>query len=344
MPPPAGPAPTLFSKGNVLKCTLLEEASMADLSDPLRTTLDTLELDPRAQADRPYLISMLRRLGYTESQIEEYLQARGMAKAPVAEPAPPAARSSNDGREYRLVIPAADSQFTLAASDAPVAPRQDSPFDDLERLEFQADGEQDLERLEFQAEGEQDLEFESVVLDETTFSATGAGDGEAGPALDEAAAEWTEGGTEGVEPLGEGETLMELIDEPEPAPEAKPETKKERKAREALEALEARGQAAREALERLDARERTARDAREQADAAETWEPVEAEPDSGELFNLGREQSPVAAPRTRVRMQRVRATSSEDASNKVAGEGRTILKSIPVDIVERWGAPEERRK
>ncbi|MES2154300.1 MAG: hypothetical protein V4510_04115 [bacterium] len=46
---------------------------MATAVDPVRRTLDTLALDPSAATDRPYLESMLRRLGYSEHEIRAAL-------------------------------------------------------------------------------------------------------------------------------------------------------------------------------------------------------------------------------------------------------------------------------
>ncbi len=43
---------------------------MSARADPLRNTLDHLALDPGAKDDRRYLISMLRRLGYTDKEID----------------------------------------------------------------------------------------------------------------------------------------------------------------------------------------------------------------------------------------------------------------------------------
>lgn len=43
---------------------------MSARADPLRNTLDHLALDPKAKDDRRYLISMLRRLGYTDKEID----------------------------------------------------------------------------------------------------------------------------------------------------------------------------------------------------------------------------------------------------------------------------------
>lgn len=60
---------------------------MATQVDPLRSTLDHLALDPRARSDRPYLLTMLRRLGYSEAEIAMYL-----GEQPEAAPPPPPVR------------------------------------------------------------------------------------------------------------------------------------------------------------------------------------------------------------------------------------------------------------
>lgn len=71
---------------------------MATAADPLRRTLDTSTVDPQAASDRPYLESVLRRLGYTDDEIHAYLAGKGLPSqapapgapaAPVAEIAPP---------------------------------------------------------------------------------------------------------------------------------------------------------------------------------------------------------------------------------------------------------------
>jgi len=67
-------------------------------SDPLRRTLDTLHLDPNAAADRPYLESMLRRLGYSEAEIQAYL---GRGKA---EPAPATSTAPDQGDERLIEV------------------------------------------------------------------------------------------------------------------------------------------------------------------------------------------------------------------------------------------------
>lgn len=54
---------------------------MATAVDPVRRTLDTLALDPLAATDRPYLESMLRRLGYSETEIRAALHGTAMPTA-----------------------------------------------------------------------------------------------------------------------------------------------------------------------------------------------------------------------------------------------------------------------
>lgn len=46
-------------------------------SDPLRTTLDALALDPDAGSDRHYLVTVLRRLGYSEEEIRRVVGDEG---------------------------------------------------------------------------------------------------------------------------------------------------------------------------------------------------------------------------------------------------------------------------
>lgn len=63
--------------------------------DPVRRTLDTLALDPAAANDRPYLESMLRRLGYSETEIRAALHG-APAPAPAASKAAPAPTDGDD--------------------------------------------------------------------------------------------------------------------------------------------------------------------------------------------------------------------------------------------------------
>jgi hypothetical protein len=216
-------------------------------SDPLRSTLDNLELDPRSEADRPYLVAMLRRLGYTERDIEEVIRTGRM---------PAAAPAADDGlapaRDYRIVVPASDTRFAL---DSTGAAGTDSPFEDLERVEFE--------------DPAQDVEFETVE--------EGAGETEPAPA----------------EPTWEEAPVEELPLEEQAAAEPAPDGD--------------------EAL------------------------------DTAPIDTFGTAGTP-GVPKTRVRVRRVRAASKEEAERKVAGSGRSVIKSVPVDIVERWGAGEKGKK
>jgi hypothetical protein len=254
-------------------------ASSASSADPLRSTLDNLQLDPRSEADRPYLVAMLRRLGYTERQIDEVVRTGQM---PAEAPAP------DDGlappRDYRLVVPARDSRFELESAAPP--PATDSPFEDLERVEFEAPEEE----LEFETVTEEITEFEPAAPDERAAGAEGEDlqwqDADAGePAPEDAAWQTTE---EGAGPEGgEAEALEEAPPEPEPA-----------------------------------------------SGFEETPIDTFGNPDAV----AGGER------KTRVRVRRVRAASREEAERKVAGEGRNVIKSVPVDIVERWGANSDKAK
>lgn len=224
-------------------------------SDPLRSTLDNLELDPRSEADRPYLVAMLRRLGYTERDIEEVLRT---GKMPAAAPAQPDGLAP--ARDYKLVVPSRDTSFALESAGG--APATDAPFEDLERVEFESP--------------EHDVEFEPVeepVAAEPTWE-------EAAPA--------------------EGEEWQPLAAEEGAEGEAAEETEEQRALREQAE-----------------------------RDAAFAATPIDT---------FGDPDAQVAPSKTRVRVRRVRASSKEEAERKVAGKGRTVIKSVPVDIVERWGA------
>lgn len=226
-------------------------------ADPLRSTLDNLQLDPRSEADRPYLVAMLRRLGYTEREIEEVVRT---GKLPTAAPA-------DDGlapaREYRLVVPSGDSRFAL---DNVAGSATDAPFEDLERVEFEDPAD--------------DVVFESV---------------------------------------GEGEELQWEDAQEQGAPDER-----------AGEGLQ---------WEDTQAQEGTGEEAGE-------GQPKPGEPgfEEGSIDTFGNPDAVTATDRTRVRVRRIRASSKEEAERKVAGGGRKVIKSVPVDIVERWGPAGEKPK
>ncbi len=96
--------------------------------DSLRNTLDHLALDSRASEDRRYLVSMLRRLGYSDAEIEAEMGPldEGGSEGRVIEveyegPAPGADRSAA-GREttFQVAQPGDDGlTFRLSGDDAP---------------------------------------------------------------------------------------------------------------------------------------------------------------------------------------------------------------------------------
>jgi hypothetical protein len=147
-------------------------------ADPLRSTLDNLQLDPRSEADRPYLVAMLRRLGYTERQIEEVVRTGQMPDAAPADDglAPP--------RDYRLVVPARDTRFALDNTGSAAA--TDAPFEDLERVEFE-DPSSDVV-FETVPEGEEWLPAGQSAPDERAGEAgepgEAGGEGQAGEGLE----------------------------------------------------------------------------------------------------------------------------------------------------------------
>ncbi len=227
-------------------------------ADPLRSTLDNLQLDPRSEADRPYLVAMLRRLGYTEREIEEVVRTGKLpATAPVDDGLAPA-------RDYRLVVPSGDSRFAL---DNVGGSATDAPFEDLERVEFE--------------DPSNDVVFESV---------------------------------------GEGEPL-EWQD---------------------AEEQDAAGKKAGDGLQWEDTQAQEGGAATEGgASEGQAGEPGFEE---GSIDTFGNPDTATGANRTRVRVRRIRAGSKEEAERKVSGGGRSVIKSVPVDIVERWGPGGEKAK
>ncbi|HUR26534.1 MAG TPA: hypothetical protein VM327_11025 [Candidatus Thermoplasmatota archaeon] len=230
-------------------------------ADPLRSTLDNLQLDPRSAADRPYLVAMLRRLGYTEREIDEVVRTGVMpSQAPADDGLAPA-------REYRLVVPSGDSRFALDNTGAAAG---DAPFEDLERVEFE--------------DPSNDVVFESV---------------------------------------GDGEDLQWQDEDQPGAPDER--------AGEGLEWQDTQAQGEQDAARALE----------EEAAALRAAEPGFEE---GTIDTFGNPDAVGARAPTRVRVRRIRAASKEEAERKVSGGGRHVIKSVPVDIVERWGPGGDKAK
>ena len=234
--------------------------------DSLRATLDELKIDEHSAKDRPYLEAMLRRLGYTETEI------RAELGPPLEADAPPQDFATDDdiapSREYRLVIPARESAFAFESPTTIGGP--DSPFEDFERVEFE----------------------ESPALEETV--------------------EFSE--VSEMEPLAESVESVETV----------------------------------EALPEADTADAMPLEEFQEAPTQEFAEaPVEEltadEPTAVEDVSIDTFGGPDVStqPKTRVRMKRVRAKSKQEAESKVSSGNRRVIKSIPVDIVERWGGAEK---
>ena len=254
----------------------------ATRADPLRNTLDNLQLDPRSEADRPYLVAMLRRLGYTEREIDEVVRT-GVLPA-----APPVDDVLAPARDYRLVVPSGDSRFALDSGGAGAV---DAPFEDLERVEF----EDPSNDVVFESVGEgEELEWQD--------SESGAPDERAG---EEAGLEWQDAETAAPDERAAEGGGLEWQAPPDDEPAGQP--------------TEAEAEALRQA----------------------------AEPgfEEGSIDTFGNPDAVGPAHQaTRVRVRRIRAASKEEAERKVAGGGRHVIKSVPVDIVERWGPGGEKAK
>lgn len=251
--------------------------------DPLRSTLDKLQVDPGASSERPYLEAALRRMGYTEAEIKERLGV---------EPAKPT--------EYRIVKPVIETG----------ASRLQSPFEDI-AVSFE-----EPEPVEFDQVEAENAEFQEI--QDYSLPATEA-------------------------PLAE-EELLEFDVAFEEVPQAPDETagmeQKPVKGRRKgdlqwdEEQLPPPGE---EVADSLDF---------SPSSAANLESAARSAPQDYTIDTFGSSQSGAGAgdPRTRVRVRRVRASSRQEAEAKVAGKGRRVIKSIPVDIVERWGPGESREK
>lgn len=103
--------------------------TMDDRTDALRQTLDRLQLDASVKEDRQYLISMLRRLGYTEEEIEQELGPDPFD--PVVPPAPEPVEVMEDDTsgprvvEVEYVGGRSISEFEPVFRSAREAPKED---------------------------------------------------------------------------------------------------------------------------------------------------------------------------------------------------------------------------
>lgn len=344
-------------------------------TDAVRRSLDSRQVDAESE-DRPYLVSMLRRLGYTDAQIQDYLAGR--AEPGVSSAAPPAA------------VPAPPTPAPRAAQPSRAEPSPGEPRD--VEVEYTGPGLQDyrlVDPVEFFGEPARTDDGDLV-----EFQA-----GEAASAAEDA---WAEVAPDAAADVGsDGQPLVEFastpaaepeaawIPEPEPAPEPAPdEVEAPAPDLAAWEAVPEEPAAAPEPEEpvpeapappemqvieygdytlyhkddvqdgqpaRVYAFSKSAPgEGYEPADAVPDGYEVAENPETGRPFlrRLGEEDWGVAeaAPTTpgpagaageptrrRVRLKRVRAANREEAMRLVEREGGNPLASVPIDIEKRLG-------
>lgn len=409
---------------------------MATPVDPLRRTLDTHRVDPSAASDKPYLESMLRRLGYSDAEIAAYMSGSKPMPAGVAKPSLIPEDNTERHieleytgpglRQFNLVIGVDESEMPALAAgmeagtevfeggpsmeevDRLVAEGKLEDFDDWGEDGPKEDAVGSMSEVAEEDGGAPKLEAMEEEPDLTTPAGEGA------PAAEgEASAEGTtldlnlptpsgpptlpEKPGEAPEDFQVGENLVEFQETPvnEAVTEVVPEDA-------STEELRAQGWEVAPDLNE----EAPATAAADSTEDAGTWETVEAAPDAPFTYNdwalysrdelrgdqaqriyffskgapegaepagvpdgyevaenpdTGRpflrrvdemapadaepvdidtahpSAEPGAAPRKRVRIQRVRAASKEDALRKMQADGRNVIASMPIDIERRLG-------
>ncbi|HUR63424.1 MAG TPA: hypothetical protein VM241_02975 [Candidatus Thermoplasmatota archaeon] len=336
-------------------------------TDALRRSLDRREVAAESE-DRPYLVSMLRRLGYTDAQIQDYLAGRAEPGAPALPP---------------LAAPAAESEADVeaAAPPAPAGHAKTEPDHGEERdveVEYTGPGLQDyrlVDPVDFFGDDSALVEFQAE---------------EAAPseeAWDDGSETYKPG--EGEELGSDGQPLAEFEPAaPAPEPSWEPETvPAEAPVDDAAEQAELAEIARRQGLTWEDAQAqpqdqaihygdytlyqkddlRDGQPARvfafsktppgegyEAATALPDGYHVAENPETGRPFlrRTGEEDWGLAESagtgatgpqgggdpsRRRVRLKRVRAANREEAMRQVEREGGSPLASVPIDIEKHLG-------
>ncbi|HUR60835.1 MAG TPA: hypothetical protein VM286_00530 [Candidatus Thermoplasmatota archaeon] len=314
-------------------------------ADALRRSLDSQAVDAESE-DRPYLVSLLQRLGYTDAQIEDYLAGRAdPGAAPTRAPAgakPKAVRSSKahartepDHGEVRDV----EVEYTgPGLQDYRLVDPVDFFGDDSGLLEFQPAGagdaapEGELAWAEGDASGQEGL------------GETAAQDGETGPQLNA----WEDAGdaSEGGSAVDDGSSRQGLAWD-------------ETQAQDADQTIHYGDYTL---YQKDDLRDgQTARvfafsktppgEGYEAATALPEGYEIAENPDTGRPFlrRIGEEDWGLAGgnaagpegagdpTRRRVRLKRVRAANREEAMRLIEREGGNPLASVPIDIEKHLG-------
>ncbi|MCA1810628.1 MAG: hypothetical protein LC623_01290 [Halobacteriales archaeon] len=326
-------------------------------TDAVRRSLDAHAVDPESE-DRPYLVSMLRRLGYTDAQIQDYLAGRQDPGAPAAAPA---------GQSVASSPPSEVSSAPLERHAEP-EPAHTEPDHGEERdveVEYTGPGLQDyriVDPVDFF--GDQNLvEFEPAPAQESWETATGeelGSDGqplaeftpaaEAEPAWEDVPAEatWetpadpaTLAEAPSQEPAWEesaapAETGMQVIQYGDYTLYQKEEVRDGHAARVYAFSKTPPGEGYEAATE--------VPEGYQVAENPETGRPFlrrTGEEDWGlaEAAGIlpGGSEAGDGSGRRRVRLKRVRAANREEAMRLVEREGGTPLASVPIDIEKHLG-------
>ena len=395
---------------------------MATAADPVRRTLDEHKVASDAASERPYLESMLRRLGYSESEIEAYLTGRTPMPAglPKTEDEAREVEIEYTGpgiREFKLVVGVDASELPVGGEmeagtevfasgpsmeevDALVASGEFGDFDDwgdtgkpqgegaavasdLEGGEAPAEGEGGEALAEGAAPageeakpaenvpteftlGEGMVEFKETPLNEAVVEDVDpAQEAEAlrEPGGEVAALETGQFAPDGAEPLDAAEGAMDPDDLGGAAAQDAgfQEHTWDTQEGDGFEhngwRLYSRDELRGDQPQRIYFFSRDQPEGGEPAGVPDGYEVAE-NPETGRPFlrraQPGGEPGPVdidsagpgsdpgggpGAPKKRVRIQRVRAASREEAAKKMEAEGRNVLGSMPIDIEKRLGEP-----
>jgi hypothetical protein len=391
---------------------------MATAADPVRRTLDTHSVASDAASERPYLESMLRRLGYSESEIQAYITGR----EPMPQGLPQTEAEAREVeieytgpgiREFKLVVGVDESELPVTGGmeagtevfaagpsmeevDALVASGEFGDFDDwgdtgkpqgegaAAASDFEGDGEGEAAEGEGLQEGgaaegagapaeaaasvptefalgEGMVEFKETPLNEAVVEPVDAA--QEADALKAEGWEVADLETGRFEEEQEGGAGMDADDLGGAPGEGFQEHSWEAPAGDGFEHngwhLYSRDELRGDQPQRIYFFSRDPPDGGEPAEVPDGYEVAE-NPETGRPF-LRRAQGgegdlpgPVdidsvapgadpagagAPPRKRVRIQRVRAASREEAAKKMEAEGRSVLGSMPIDIEKHLGEP-----
>ncbi len=178
---------TLFMLGQVVPLT------MATRVDSLRSTLDQLALDPNAEEDRPYLISMLRRLGYSDAEIAAAIgktPEKTSKPAKAAKPAPALeAEPEHEAAPERPPRPKREGPRVIEVEYTGPAPGEEEGFDVSKEGEEGEEGEEgvfaDDDTPGYDGEGEDFGDFDMSAVDAVEDSWDDDwGEGEFGSAME----------------------------------------------------------------------------------------------------------------------------------------------------------------